>query len=178
MKRFEDMTEHDSAKEANTLNQAQTDQFQRFSGKRFSREEWNALNQAQIEQFRANNGTMVEGLFKGAPMLLLTTNGARSGEARVTPLTYTHDGDRYVVLASKLGAPEHPAWYHNLIANPIVTVEVGPECFQARASVVEGSERDRLFDAHATIMPNYAEYQRNTTRVIPVVVLDRIAASV
>ena len=178
MKRFEDMAEHDLTKEANTLNQAQTDQFQSFSGKRFSREEWNALNQAQIEQFRANNGTMVEGLFKGAPMLLLTTSGARNGKAHVTPLTYTRDADRYVVLASKLGAPEHPAWYHNLVANPVVTVEVGPERFQARASVVDGSERDRLFDAHVTIMPNFAEYQRNTTRVIPVVVLDRIAAFV
>jgi hypothetical protein len=72
-------------------------------------EEWNALNQEQIDQFRANQGTMVEGLFKGAPVLLLTTTGARSGKARVTPLTYTRDGNRYVVLASKLGAPEHPA---------------------------------------------------------------------
>lgn len=169
------MAEYDSTEEANVLNQAQIDQFQSFSGKRFSLEEWNALNQEQIDQFRANQGTMVEGLFKGAPVLLLTTTGARSGKARVTPLTYTRDGSRYVVLASKLGAPEHPAWYHNLVTNPMVTVEVGPERFQARASVVEGSERDRLFNAHATIMPNFAEYQSNTTRIIPVVVLDRIS---
>lgn len=169
------MAEYDSTEEANALNQAQIDQFQSFSRKRFSLEEWNALNQEQIDQFRANYGTIVEGLFKGAPVLLLTTTGARSGKARVTPLTYTRDGNRYVVLASKLGAPEHPAWYHNLVANPVVTVEVGPERFQARASVVEGSERNRLFDAHATIMPNFAEYQRRTTRVIPVVILDRIS---
>ena len=140
-----------------------------------STEDANTLNQEQIDQFRANHGTLVEGVFKGAPMLLLTTSGARSGKAHVTPLTYTRNGDRYVVLASKLGAPEHPAWYHNLVTNPVVIVEVGPARFQARASVVEGSERDRLFDAHATIMPNFAEYQRNTTRIIPVVILDRIS---
>ncbi len=168
------MAEHDSTEEASNLNQAQTDQFSSNSGKRFSTEEWNTLNQAQIDQFRANNGTIVEGLFKGAPMLLLTTSGARSGKARVTPMTYTRDGDRYVVLAAKLGAPEHPAWYHNLVANSVVIVEVGLERFQARASVVDGSERDRLYDAHAAILPNYVEYQRNTTRRIPVVVLDRI----
>ena len=169
------MAEHDSIEQASPLNLTQTDQFTSFAGRRFSLEEWNALNQEQIDQFRANQGTMVEGLFKGAPVLLLTTTGARSGKARVTPLTYTRDGNRYVVLASKLGAPEHPAWYHNLVANQMVAVEVGPERFQARASVVEGSERDRLFDAHATIMPNFAEYQSNTTRIIPVVVLDRIS---
>jgi deazaflavin-dependent oxidoreductase (nitroreductase family) len=169
------MAEHDSTEESNNLNQAQINQFRSNSGKRFSTEEWNTLNQAQIDQFRANHGTIVEGLFKGAPMLLLTTSGARSGKARITPLTYTRDGDTYVVLGAQLGAPEHPAWYHNLVANPVVTVEVGPERFQARASVVDGSERDRLFDAHAAIMPNYTEYQRNTTRRIPVVVLDRIS---
>ncbi len=140
----------------------------------YSTEEWNTLNQAQIDQFRANNGTIVEGMFKGLPILLLTTTGARSGKTCVNPLAYTCDGDTYVVLASKLGAPKHPAWYHNLVANPVVTVEVGPERFQARASVVDGSERDRLFDAHAAIMPNYADYQRDTARIIPVVVLDRI----
>ncbi len=169
------MAEYDSTEQENAFNQTQIEQSTSFAGKRFSLEEWNIINQEQIDQFRANQGMIVEGLFKGAPMLLLTTRGARSGKAYVTPLTYTRDGDRYVVLASKLGVPEHPAWYHNLVANPIVTVEVGPERFQAKASVVEGSERSRLFDAHATIMPNYAEYQRNTTRVIPVIVLDRIS---
>ena len=79
------------------------------------------------------------------------------------------------MLASKLGAPEHPAWYHNLVANPVVTVEVGPERFQAEASVAEGNERGRLFDAHAAAMPNYAEYQRVTTRIIPVMILERIS---
>ncbi len=147
-----------------------------FAGTRFSPEEWNVLNQEQIDQFRAHQGTIVEGLFSGLPMLLLTTTGARSGQARTTPLSYTRDGDRHVVLASKLGAPEHPGWYHNLVANPVVTVEVGPERFQAEASVAEGNKRSRLFDAHAAAMPNYAEYQRVTTRIIPVVILDRISA--
>ncbi len=169
------MAEQNSTAQTNSLNQTQINQFTSFAGRRFSLEEWNALNQEQIDQFRTNHGAIVEGLFKGAPVLLLTTTGARSGKTHVTPLTYTRDGDRYVVLASKLGAPEHPAWYHNLVANPAVTVEVGPERFQARASVVEGSERNRLFDAHVTIMPNFAEYQRRTTRVIPVVILDRIS---
>ncbi len=169
------MTEHDSTEQPDSLNQAQIDQWTSFAGKRFSFEEWNGLNQEQIDQFRANHGTIVEGLFKGAPVLLLTTTGARSGKARVNPMNYTRDGNRYVVAASKLGAPEHPAWYHNLVANPIVTVEVGPERFQARASVAEGSERDRLFNAHATIMTNFVEYQSQTTRVIPVIVLDRIS---
>jgi deazaflavin-dependent oxidoreductase (nitroreductase family) len=168
------MAESSSTEEANNVNQAQIDQFRSDSGKRFSTEEWITINQPVIDQFRANNGTIVEGVFKGAPILLLTTTGARSGKTRVSPLAYTRDGDTYVVLASKLGAPEHPAWYHNLVANPVVTVEVGPERFQARALVVDGSECDRLFDAHTAIMPNYADYQRDTARIIPVVVLDRI----
>ncbi|GHO95838.1 hypothetical protein KSF_058860 [Reticulibacter mediterranei] len=127
-------------------------------------------DQEQIDQLRANHGTIVEGLFQGTPILLLITIGARSGKTRVN----TREGDRYIVAASKLGAPEYPAWYHNLIANPVVTVEVGPERCQARASVAQGSERDQLFDAHTTFWPNIAEYQRHTTHVIPVVILDRV----
>jgi deazaflavin-dependent oxidoreductase (nitroreductase family) len=169
------MAEYDSTKEETRLNQEQIDQFSSTAGKRFSREEWEVLNQEQIDQLRGNHGTIVEGLFQGTPVLLLTTIGARSGNPRVNPLGYTREGDRYIVAASKLGAPEHPAWYHNLVANPVVTVEVGPERFQARASVAQGSERDRLFDRHTTFWPNIAEYQRHTTRVIPVVTLDRIS---
>jgi deazaflavin-dependent oxidoreductase (nitroreductase family) len=133
------------------------------------------FNEEIIEQFRTNNGTMVSGMFKGAPLLLLTTTGARSGQTRINPLAYTRDGDRYVVIASKGGAPTHPDWYHNVVAHPEVTIEVGPGRFQARASVPEGAERDRLYDAQAAVMPGFAEYQRNTTRRIPVVVFDRIA---
>ena len=131
------------------------------------------FNQDIIDQFRANGGAIKEGIFKGAPLLLLTTTGAKSGNTYTTPLVYTRDGDRYVIIASKGGAPTHPAWYHNLVAHPDATVEVGPERFAARAIVTQGEERQRLFDAQATIMPNFAGYQQKTTRQLPVVVLER-----
>ena len=132
------------------------------------------FNRNLIDHFRANAGEIKEGIFKGAPILLLTTKGARSGVTYTTPLVYTRDGDRLVIIASKGGAPTNPAWYHNLVANPSVTIEVGPEKYEARAAVAQDGERDRLFDAQATLMPNFAEYQRNTTRRIPVVVLERV----
>lgn len=131
------------------------------------------FNQDLIAQFRANGGEIKEGMFKGAPVLLLTTTGAKSGATYTTPLVYTRDGDRYVIIASKGGSPTNPAWYHNLAANPTPTIEVGPDRFQTRATVAQGEERNRLFDAQAALMPNFAEYQRNTTRRIPVVVLER-----
>jgi deazaflavin-dependent oxidoreductase (nitroreductase family) len=134
------------------------------------------FNQNLMDDFRANGGRATSGPFVNVPLplLLLTTRGARTGEERTTPLVYTTDGDRYVIIASKGGAPTHPAWYHNLLANPRVTLEVGDEKFEAEASVVSDSaERDRLYDAQAALMPNFAEYQRNTTRRIPVVVLER-----
>ena len=131
------------------------------------------FNQQIIDEFRANGGK-VGGMFEGAPMLLLTTVGARSGQPRVSPLVYTSDGDRMVIIASKGGAPTNPDWYHNLRANPEVTLEVGTETFPARASVPEGAERQRLFDHMAAQMPGFADYQRNTSRQIPVVVLERI----
>jgi deazaflavin-dependent oxidoreductase (nitroreductase family) len=87
---------------------------------------------------------------------------------------YSRDGDHYVIMASKGGAPTHPAWYHNLVAHPIVTVEVGAEKFEARASVAQGAERDRLFAQHAAINPGFNDYQKRTSRVIPVVVLERL----
>jgi deazaflavin-dependent oxidoreductase (nitroreductase family) len=131
------------------------------------------FNADLITQFRANGGKIDSGMFAGTPLLLLTTTGAKSGERRTMPLAYTKDGDKYVVIASKGGAPTHPAWFHNLVTHPTVTVEIGPETFEAKASVPDGSERDRLYDAQAALMPNFAEYQRNTTRRIPVVVLER-----
>jgi deazaflavin-dependent oxidoreductase (nitroreductase family) len=131
------------------------------------------FNRNLIDHFRANAGEIRDGMFKGAPILLLTTKGAKSGTTYTTPLVYTRDDDRLVIIASKGGAPTNPAWYHNLVANPVVTVEVGPESFEANAVVAEGDERDRLFDAQAALMPNFAEYQKNTTRRIPVVVLER-----
>ena len=134
----------------------------------------NAFNTTVIEEFRANGGK-VGGGFAGAPMVLLTTTGAKSGTKRTTPLVYLPDGDRVVVFASKGGAPTNPDWYHNVVANPEVTVEVGGESYQARAVVAERAERDRLFAEQASRMPNFAEYAEKTTRVIPVVVLERTA---
>jgi deazaflavin-dependent oxidoreductase (nitroreductase family) len=134
----------------------------------------NDFNQQVIAEFRANGG-QVGGQFAGAPMLLLTTTGARSGQARTSPLVFTTDGDRFVIIASKGGAPTNPDWYHNVRVNPEATVEVGTETFQARATVPDGEERDRLFDQMAAQMPGFAEYQRNTTRRIPVVVLERVS---
>jgi deazaflavin-dependent oxidoreductase (nitroreductase family) len=133
----------------------------------------NDFNQSLIEEFRANDGK-VTGVFAGRPLLLLTTTGAKSGRPRVSPLVYTTDGDRIVTIASKGGAPTNPDWYHNLVANPTVTVELPGETFQARATVIEGEERQRLYDAQAALMPGFAEYQQKTTRQIPVVVLERI----
>jgi deazaflavin-dependent oxidoreductase (nitroreductase family) len=139
-----------------------------------TRDQYRSFNENLIEHFRSNRGAILEGPFKGGSLLLLTTTGKRSGAKRVNPLAYTRDGERYVVIASKGGAPTHPDWYLNLVANPKVTVEVGAEEFAARASVPEGAERDRLYDAQAKVMPGFAQYQRNTTRRIPVVVLERL----
>ena len=135
------------------------------------------INSDVITQFRTNGGGIKEGMFKGSPIVLLTTKGARTGTTHTTPLVHTRDGDRYVVIASKGGAPTNPAWYHNLVANPIVTIEVGREKFEARATAARGEERDRLFNAQAALMPGFAAYQRNTTRRIPVIVLERLLNS-
>ena len=133
--------------------------------------EWNEHNRKVIDQFRANNGRVGDGKI---PHILLTTTGAKSGLTRINPLNYSSDGDRIIVIASKGGAPTHPDWYHNLVAHPEVIVEVGAEQFPARASVAEGAERSRLFNAQAALMPYFAKYQREATRQIPVVILERI----
>jgi len=125
-----------------------------------------------IEEFRANQGR-VGGSFQGAPMLLLTTTGRRTGERRTNPMMYLADGDRLLVFASKGGAPTNPDWYHNLVTNPEVTVEVGTESYQAHATALHGDERDRLYAEQSSRYPGFAEYQRNTSRVIPVVALVR-----
>jgi deazaflavin-dependent oxidoreductase (nitroreductase family) len=111
--------------------------------------------------------------WRGTTILLLTTLGRRSGEQRTTPLIHRVDGDRYVVVASKGGAPENPAWFENLMAEPAVTVQVLDEVFAARASVAEGSERERLWGLMSEVWPAYDEYQQRTDRQIPVVVLQR-----
>ena len=136
-------------------------------------DEMTQFNNKIIDEFRANGGT-VTGMFEGMPMILITTKGAKSGKTRTTPLVYSRDGDRFVIIASMGGAPKHPQWFHNIVAHPEITVEVGKEKFQARASVPQGAERDRLFNQQAAQMPNFAEYQKNTTRVIPAVVLERV----
>jgi deazaflavin-dependent oxidoreductase (nitroreductase family) len=132
----------------------------------------NDFNQRIIEEFRANGG-VVGGPFRGAPMLLLTTTGAKSGRQRVNPLVYLPDGDRFVIIASKGGAPTNPDWYHNLLANPETTIEVGTETIPVRADVLTGEERDRLYAKQAAERPAFAEYQAKTARRIPVIALRR-----
>jgi deazaflavin-dependent oxidoreductase (nitroreductase family) len=132
----------------------------------------NDWNRQTIEVFRANGGK-VGGYWEGKPLLLLTTTGAKSGQRRTTPMMYLRDGDRLLVFASKSGAPTNPAWYHNLIAHPKVTVEVGSETFEASASALNGEERDRFYARQAELYPQFGEYQTNTTRKIPVIALER-----
>ena len=133
--------------------------------------DWNAWNREVIDEFRANEGH-VGGHFEGAPMVLLHTTGARSGEERINPLMYLPDGDRIVVFASKGGAPDNPDWYHNLLANPDVTVEVGTDTKPGTARVVGPDERDTLYAEQVKRYPQFGEYEKLTTRTIPVVVIE------
>lgn len=130
-------------------------------------------NRALIEEFRANGGAL-SGRLANSHILLLTTTGAKTGQERVTPLGYGMDGGRYIVAAANAGAPAHPDWYHNLLAHPEVTVEVGPERFAARASTAEGAERERLLARQAEIMPWLPAQQEKTSRRIPLVILERV----
>jgi deazaflavin-dependent oxidoreductase (nitroreductase family) len=132
----------------------------------------NDFNRAIIDEFRANEGS-VGGPFEGAPVLLLTSTGARSGERRTTPVMYLPDGERMVIFASKGGAPTNPAWFHNLRANPAATVEVGPETVDVNAVITSGEERERLFARQSELYPQFADYAQKTTREIPVVALER-----
>ena len=131
------------------------------------------FNRNLIAEFRANNGE-VTGQFAGSPLLLLTTTGAKSGLPRTSPLVYSKDGENVVIIASKGGAPSHPAWYLNLLANKSAMLEMGPQTFAVSASIAEGDERRRLFDQQAALMPNFKEYEAATSREIPVVVLTRV----
>ena len=133
-----------------------------------------AMTQALIAEHRSNKGQITHGPFAGRPVLLLTTTGARSGQPRLAPLVYSRDGDHYVILGSKGGAPTHPAWYHNLVAHPLVTVEVGGETFIGAGAGHGGTERERLWEQHATLNPGFRDYQQRTSRVIPVIVLERV----
>lgn len=123
-----------------------------------------------IEEFRTNHG-QVGGQFEGAPLLLLHSTGAKSGEERVHPMMYLADGDRYLVFASKAGAPTNPDWYHNVKAHPSVIIEVGTRTIVAQAEELVGEERDRLYAKQAELYPGFADYQTKTDRVIPVVAL-------
>jgi len=128
----------------------------------------NDYNRQLIEEFRADRSK-----FGGRPLLLLTTTGAKSGQRRTTPMMYVRDGDHLMVIASNVGAPTHPAWYHNLMAHPDVTVEVGNETFEATAIVTTGEERHRLWTRIVELHPFFSEHQAKTTRQIPVIILER-----
>jgi deazaflavin-dependent oxidoreductase (nitroreductase family) len=132
--------------------------------------EFDDFNTNIIREFRENGGK-VGGPFEGAPVLLLTAIGAKSKEQRTTPVMYLPDGDRMVIFASKGGAPNNPAWYHNLRANPRATVEVGADKLEVEAVVTEGDERERLFRKQAELYPQFGDYETKTTRQIPVVAL-------
>jgi len=129
-------------------------------------------NRRIIEEFRSNGGK-VGGQFEGAPLLLLTTTGAKSGITRTTPVMYLPDGERMLIFASKAGAPTNPGWYYNLIANPKATVEVGTKTFEVTATEVTGEERDQLYARQASLYPGFAEYEAKTSRKIPVIALQR-----
>jgi deazaflavin-dependent oxidoreductase (nitroreductase family) len=128
------------------------------------------FNAQVIEEFRANAGR-VGGRFEGMPLLLLHHTGARSGASRINPLAYQGDHGRYVVFASKAGAPTNPAWYHNLKAHPNVTIEVGEDTIDVVATEASGEERERLYGTQAERAPQFAEYAKRTERIIPVIVL-------
>lgn len=131
------------------------------------------FNRGLVEDLRAHKGKATSGPFVGRDVLILTTKGAKSGETRVTPVVYSRDGDRYVIIASKGGAPTNPAWFHNLKAHPKVTIEVGGEAFAAHARVVDEEDYERLYEHHASINPGFHDYRKKTTRKIPVIVLEK-----
>ncbi len=130
-------------------------------------------NKAIMEEFRANAGK-VGGYFAGKTLLILHTVGAKSGEEHANPTAYVMDDDHFVIIASKGGAPTNPDWYYNILAHPLVSVEVGTEFFLARAEVVNEPERTRLYNKMAEMLPSFADYRQKTTRVIPVIKLTRV----
>lgn len=131
-------------------------------------------NQPIIAEFRANAGK-VGGPFANTRLLLLNTTGATSGQARVNPLAYLADGDRVVVFAANGGREQHPAWYYNILAQPLVTVELGGEQFPARALVAEEPERTRLYATMVQHNPDFDTFERNASRTIPAIILERVA---
>jgi deazaflavin-dependent oxidoreductase (nitroreductase family) len=136
----------------------------------------NDWNRQIIEEFRANGGK-VGGSFEGVTLLLLTTTGAKSGQKRINPLTHLLDGKRLFIFAAKGGSPTNPDWYHNLVAHPQVTVELGTEQFEATAVLLEGEERDQIYAKEVQVHPGVADFEKKTTRKIPVVELVRRKSS-
>lgn len=134
--------------------------------------DWSEQNRLVIGEYRASGGRL-GGYFADKPLLLLTTVGAKTGIRRTHPLGYLKDGDRYIVFGSVVGQLKNPDWYYNVIANPGVFVEIGPDAFDAAATVVEGTERDALYARHAADHPEWAQYQARTSRKFPVVALTR-----
>jgi deazaflavin-dependent oxidoreductase (nitroreductase family) len=134
--------------------------------------DYNAFTRQLMADIR-ENGRPTSGPMAGRPLMILTTKGAKSGEPRSAVVTYTRDRDRYVIAASKGGAPTHPAWYFNLLAHPGVNVEADKETFEATARVTDGEERQRLWDQHAAERPEFRDYPEKTSRVIPDNLLER-----
>ncbi|MDJ0394133.1 nitroreductase family deazaflavin-dependent oxidoreductase [Rhodococcus sp. G-MC3] len=132
------------------------------------------FNEQVVAEFRAHHGK-VGGPFEGAPLLLLHSTGAKTGNVRVSPLMYLPDDGRYVIFASKAGADSNPAWYHNLKKNPQATIEVGDETVSVVAEEVEGADRDALYRKQATLFSGFADYEKKTARIIPVVRLSTSA---
>jgi deazaflavin-dependent oxidoreductase (nitroreductase family) len=132
----------------------------------------NDFNSRNIAEFRRNHGK-VGGYFKGAPLLLLDTIGARTGRSHIVPVMYLKDGERYLVFASKGGSDTNPDWYHNLKAHPYIKIEVGDETIDVHAEVIVGPERDTFYGRQAALYPAFAGYQRQTKRIIPVIALTR-----
>jgi deazaflavin-dependent oxidoreductase (nitroreductase family) len=132
------------------------------------------MNRPVIDQFRANGGT-AGGIFEGKSLILVHHIGAKSGTERIAPLVYLPDEGSVYIFASKGGADTHPDWYHNLVANPDVTVEIGTETYLATARILDGAERDDIYAKQVAVEPQFGEYQRKTERVIPVVELVRAA---
>jgi len=134
----------------------------------------NDWNRQVIDEFRANGGKVAQ--FEGRPLLLLHHKGAKTGTERVNPLVYLPFDGSFAVFGSKAGGPTNPDWYHNLRANPDTEVEVGIETVPVRARVAEGEERDRIWEEQKRVNSNFADYERLTTRPIPVVILERVAS--
>jgi deazaflavin-dependent oxidoreductase (nitroreductase family) len=136
--------------------------------------DYEAFTRMMIADMRAHAGQVTTGPMAGKPLMLLTSKGARSGLDRTAIITYSRDGDRYVIAASKGGAPTNPDWFHNLKANPEAAAELGGETFRIRATEATGPERERLWKQHTEKLPEFLEYPKKTSRVIPMLFVDRI----